>query len=146
MCVTQDRDPATARSAFTSPSVASTLLSKHPLRFSEIGRNRSRINRVVSNLKLRSDNCLKWRPPKKRRPVLQQPVPLSKLDPLPESLRALMVSPSWATHQVIVHLEQHTAYELLKRDRSSIDRWFLDDSILTEEAGFVHFHLVAFLF
>ena len=38
------------------------------------------------------------------RPVLQQPVPRSKLDPLLESLHSLMVCPSGASHQVLVHL------------------------------------------
>ena len=64
----QDRDPVTARSAFTSPSDASTLLSKHRPRGEEIGRSLSRINLVMSTLMLRSCNCVKWRPPKKHGP------------------------------------------------------------------------------
>ena len=65
---TQNREPATARNAFTSPSDASALLSKHRPRGNEIGRSRSRMNLVMSTLKLRSGNCVKWRPPKKDGP------------------------------------------------------------------------------
>ena len=68
-------------------------------------------------------------------PVLQQPVPLSKLDPMSLSLHAFMVCLSGATHQMLVHLEQHTADKLSRCDRASVDRWFLVDRILTEEAG-----------
>ena len=60
--------PATARSAFTAPSVASALLAKHRPRCSEIGWSRSWMNPVISTLKLRSGNCVKWRPPTKDGP------------------------------------------------------------------------------
>ena len=65
---TQNSDPATARSALTSPSVASALLSKHHPRGNEIGRSRSWMNLVMSTLKLQSGNCVKWRHPKKDGP------------------------------------------------------------------------------
>ena len=64
----QDRDTATARSAFTSPSDASALLSKHRLRGNEIGQSLSRMNLVMSTLNLRSGNYVMWRPPKKDGP------------------------------------------------------------------------------
>ena len=51
---TEDREPATARNAFTSPSVASALLFKHRTRGNEIGRIRSWMTLVMSTLKLRS--------------------------------------------------------------------------------------------
>ena len=41
------------------PSDASALLSKHLPRGNEIGRSRSRMNSVLSTLKLRSGNCVK---------------------------------------------------------------------------------------
>ena len=40
---TQDKEPASACTAFTSPSIASALLSKHRPRCSEFVRNSSRI-------------------------------------------------------------------------------------------------------
>ena len=100
----------------------------------------------MSTLNLRSGNCVKWRPPKKGRPVLKQPVPLPKLDPLPQSHHAFMMCLPRATHQVVVHLEQHTTNKFSKCDRASINRWFLTDSKLAQKARFIYSHLVAFLF
>ena len=61
----------TVRNAFTFPSVASALLSKHRPRCSEIGRSRSWINLVMSTSKLRSGNCVKKKASsEKGRPIL----------------------------------------------------------------------------
>ena len=45
----------------------------------------------------------------KGRTILQQPVPLSNYDPLPQSLHAVVMSFSGTSHQMIVHLDRCTA-------------------------------------
>ena len=49
-----------------------------------------------------------------------------------------MVCLSRATHQVVVHLEQHTTNKFSRCDRASINRWFLTDRNLTEKARFIY--------
>ena len=84
-----------------------------PFVFRTIGRNFSCINLVMSTLmKLRSYNCVKWRPPKSDGLSCSNRVPLPKLYPLPWSLRAFMMYLSRTTHQVVVHPEQHISSEL----------------------------------
>ena len=49
-----------------------------------------------------------------------------------------MVCPSGATHQMVVHLEQHTTNKLSRCDCASVNRRFLVDCILAEETGFIY--------
>ena len=127
---TQDKDLASL-----PPSMASALLSKHRPRCRVFGRNRSWRNLVVSTLQVRSASCVKWRPPKKDGPSCNSRCHFPSLILCPWSLHAFLVCPSGATHQMVVHFEQHAADKLSKCDRASVDRWFLVDRILTEEAG-----------
>ena len=120
----QEREPA--RSALTSPSVAFALLSKHRLRCNEICRGRSCVNLVISTLKLRSGNCVKWRPPKNDGP----------------SCINLCHFPNF----ILCRRWSSTSSNTQPTNSPGAIDGFLTDSKLTEEARFINVHLVAFLF